>query len=177
MRFNIFGGPNSGKSTLSSYLFHYLKTKHYSVELVTEWIKPWAYQKRKLNKFDQCYIFGNQMQAEYQYLTSGVKNIVTDSSVFLSYIYQYYFSDYQFALHFCNLYLDYNKEYPSINFILENSSMDNYDENGRWQSAQEAKNINEIIESRVMLYFSNSTYKVKRDDYDKITSIIERFID
>lgn len=56
-RINLFGGAGCGKSCLASKLFADLKAKNYKIELVQEWIKPWAYDGRFPKSWDQFYVF------------------------------------------------------------------------------------------------------------------------
>ena len=84
MRINLLAGPGSGKSTTAAWLFSELKIRHISVELITEYVKSWATQKRQVTTFDQVYLFGKQMQYEYRFLNNGIKNVVTDSPLILS---------------------------------------------------------------------------------------------
>src|SRR5687768_13907488 len=86
-RFNFLGGAGSGKSTTSAWIYSELKQRNISVELVREYVKNWAYQNRKINDFDQVYITGKQLNAEYLLLSNGVKNTVTDCPVLLGAIY------------------------------------------------------------------------------------------
>lgn len=41
---NFFAGPGAGKSTAAAGLFYMMKSRHYKVELVTEYAKDLAYQ-------------------------------------------------------------------------------------------------------------------------------------
>lgn len=175
MRVNILSGAGAGKSTLASYIFNQLKIKGYSIELVSEWIKPWAYHNRKLNRFDQYKIFGEQHHSEYQYLSAGVSNIVTDSPVFLSYIYPYSAGDYKIAQALLDLCLEYEQDFPSVNILLDRSD-NSYDENGRWQTLDQAKQFDALIEARVRLYFDSNTYKFRYDDYESIMELVEKKI-
>jgi Chromatin associated protein KTI12. len=59
---NFWGGPNSGKSTQASGLFHKMKTNGYNVEVVNEYAKMcvWEDQLDKLK--DQLYSSISQRQ-------------------------------------------------------------------------------------------------------------------
>ena len=56
MRINLHSGPGSGKSTIAARIFYEFKVKGYSIELVHEYIKKWAYEDRKPKSYDQTYI-------------------------------------------------------------------------------------------------------------------------
>lgn len=83
---NLYGGPGTGKSTSAAELFALLKRKGKNAELVREYVKKWAWQERKIEVFDQTYFLGKQSQEESK-LYGRVDYIVTDSPVFLSGIY------------------------------------------------------------------------------------------
>lgn len=61
---NLFGGAGVGKSTTCADIFAHLKKQQYSVEMVREWVKGWAYEKRKITDLDPYYIFAKQLKAE-----------------------------------------------------------------------------------------------------------------
>lgn len=145
MRINFYGGPSAGKSTTAAFLFSELKRRGHSVELVTEYVKSWATQNRKVNEFDQVYLFGKQMQYEYRYLQSGVRNIVTDSPILLSAIYaKHYYSQLDFHDSLFDIAAKYEKRFPSINIYLERGTKP-YSTQGRYQSYKEALDIDDKI--------------------------------
>lgn len=145
MRINFFGGPGSGKSTTAPWVFSMLKRDKASIELVTEYVKSWATQKRKVNEFDQIYLFGKQMQYEYRFLNAGIKNIVTDSPVLLSSVYaSVYFKDINVADDLEHMADEYEKKYPSINIFLDRGDKP-YNPEGRYQTYEEAKEIDKLI--------------------------------
>ena len=57
---NIFAGPGSGKSTLSTELFSTLKKMHLRVEFVGEYAKDLIYEKRFDRLNDYLYVFAQQ---------------------------------------------------------------------------------------------------------------------
>jgi deoxyadenosine/deoxycytidine kinase len=120
MRINLLAGPGSGKSTTAAWLFSELKIRHVSVELITEYVKSWATQKRQVTTFDQVYLFGKQMQYEYRFLNNGIKNVVTDSPLILSAVYaDYYYPEMKLGQHLLQIMHKYESQYPSLNIYLE----------------------------------------------------------
>ena len=117
MRINFLGGPNSSKTTTSAWIFSELKRDNISVELVSEFCKTWAIEKRQINKWDQTYFFGSQMQAEYRNIKGGIKNIVTDSPIILAPIYARKYSGEVVAKYLFKLSSEFDKDYPCINLI------------------------------------------------------------
>jgi len=128
---NLFGGPNSGKSTCASGLFYFLKLKHFHCEIVREYVKSWAWEGRKPNKYDQPYIFGKQLKYESS-LYDKVDFIITDSPLMLSAFYEDLYEQQSIikdaAFRFMNKAQENNVVYR--NFWL--STVDNIDTRGRF---------------------------------------------
>jgi len=74
---NLFGGSGIGKSTIAAELFVELKKQGKSVELVQEFVKEWAWQKRKITELDQIQIVAEQIRRETQ-LYGKVDYLITD---------------------------------------------------------------------------------------------------
>lgn len=87
---NIYGAPGSGKSTLAAELYAFMKQNGYSVELVREEIKDWAWQGKKPTVFEQIYITNKQMLAETN-LYGKVEYLITDSPIYLGDFYNQYY--------------------------------------------------------------------------------------
>ena len=77
---SLYGGPGTGKSTSAAHLFALLKMEGVNAELVQEYVKQWAWEKRTPVKYDQFYFFGHQSRREYS-LFNAVDVLVTDSPV------------------------------------------------------------------------------------------------
>jgi hypothetical protein len=77
---NLYGGPGSGKSTNASLLFYLFKQQHLQAEIVSEYIKSWAWEGRSFSQMDQFYILGHQARRE-TLLLGKVDYIITDSPV------------------------------------------------------------------------------------------------
>ena len=150
----MFGGPSSAKSTTAAWLFSELKQRQVSIELVTEFVKQFAYLKRKIHPFDQVYFCGQQLQAEYLFLTNGIKNIVTDSPVFLSALYsEYYFPYLNIHKPITEITEQYEKQYPSFNIFLERGYKP-YDKTGRYQTYDEAIVLDKKMKTFLSGHFS-----------------------
>lgn len=172
MRINLLAGPGSGKSTLASGLFSKLKRDGYSVELVTEYVKTWAYQKREINKFDQIYLMGKQMNYEYRFLSNGVSNIITDSPVFLSAAYTKFYHSEELYQNMIGIIRDYDKEYPFINIFIERSDK-NYNPHGRNEDYNKAIELDRLIkEATISVYGEIITFNFYQETeiYDFIKS-------
>jgi hypothetical protein len=162
MRINFFGGPGSGKSTMAAYVFYRLKRALYSVEHVGEYVKSWAYLNRPVDFYDQFYLQAKQMQYEYRFLKAGVRNIVTDAPVALSYIYS--------ASHLRDVLKQvsdtYDKDFASVNIFLERGDKP-YLAAGRYQSRAKAMEVDEKIKKEV-----KNLFFVPYDAEEKIMGIV-----
>ena len=170
MRINFLAGPGAGKSTTAAWLFSELKSRNYSVELVTEYVKSWATQKRQVSQFDQVYLFGKQMQYEYRFLNNGIKNVVTDSPLVLSCIYaDYYYPELQLGTPMLEIMKKYEERYPSINIYL-NRRDKAYNAEGRYQTYEQAKLVDEAVMKVIDEHLTNVHY-VDYDDRERILQL------
>lgn len=136
----FIGSPSCGKSTTAAKLFSKLKDMGLNTELVTEFCKAWAIDKREITPYSQFYFFGKQSYAESR-LFNKVDFIVTDSPVLLSAFYQeYYNSD-------CSLSYPCKEFYRKVaydgikvlNFYLPRKKK--YVSAGRYQSEKESDEV------------------------------------
>ena len=165
-RINLFAGPGAGKSVTSARLFYNLKLKNLNVELVHEYIKNWAYQKRIPKSFDQYYIFSKQMYAENLLLSNGVDFIVTDSPLLLQipYCIESMLPGWESLVNMCR---EFDKKYKPINIFLNRGGIE-YIPYGRYQqSIEEAVQMDNIIID--FLDSNNIVYKkFNTKDFDAI---------
>jgi deoxyadenosine/deoxycytidine kinase len=150
MRINLYAGPGAGKSTLASWLFAELKLRGYSIELVSEYVKSWAIEKRKIHPFHQVYFMGRQLEYEYRFLTNGVRNIVTDSPVFLAATYARLYNPHllEVANQMESIISTYEKKHPSVNIFLRRG--DYYQQEGRFHDRKASEQIDLAILSTLV---------------------------
>lgn len=169
MRINLLAGPGAGKSTTAAWLFSELKTRNISVELITEYVKTWAVQKRGVTTFDQVYLFGKQMQYEYRFLNNGVKNIVTDSPLALSCIYgDFYYPELKLGSDLLPILNKYESMFPSINIYLDRKDK-KYIQEGRYQTYDQAIEVDNLVKNFIKTHLTN----VHFIEYSDRQSILE----
>jgi hypothetical protein len=155
MRVCLYGAAGSGKSTTASRLFADLrlrealhqrlsatagrKAPRVVIELVTEVIKPWAYMKREVRSFDAVHIFGQQIHNEDFLFQHGVHHIVTDSPMHLQAFYAHLYEK-DFWQDLLSISNKWELSHPAINIFLDGSNVP-YEEEGRYQTKQEANNL------------------------------------
>lgn len=83
---NLFAGPGAGKSTTAAGLFHVMKMRGESVELVTEFAKDLTYEKHTLGLGNQVTILGEQFNRLWR-LQGQVEWVITDSPLPLGLLY------------------------------------------------------------------------------------------
>lgn len=166
---NLYGGPCSAKSTTAAGLFHRMKQRHMSVELVTEYAKELVYSNRLEHMTDQQeYIFAEQ-NARIHRLRDKVDYVITDSPILLSAIYAN--ADWCCVDRFKNLVYCCYASYNNIDIFLRRPNI--FDNNGRLHNEEQSKELDSII--LTALKQQKSSYmEVQVDDntLDTILNII-----
>jgi thymidylate kinase len=149
---NLYGGPGSGKSTLASWLFSELKKQNYKIELVSEYIKTWAWLKLTPTSWDQFYIFAKQLRAVDICALNNV-HVISDSPLLMQAAYMIR-SQAPFTKEVIDLYRLFEKDHPSINFLLQRPSA--YEKEGRYENLEQAlemdKRIKDLLNSEEICY-------------------------
>ena len=163
---NLCGGPGTGKSTLSANLFAKLKMSGVDVEMATEYVKDLVFEESFKKIENQIYIFGKQHNRLYR-LKNKVNVIITDSPLLNSIV--YYTGNNK---HFEPLVIWEFKEMNNITLYLERSF--DYVQNGRMQTLDKAKKIDEIYKNLLDKY--QIDYTSIRSPYN-VDMIVESIID
>lgn len=177
MRVCLYGGPDSGKSTAAMGLCADFKRQGYSIELINEYSKDWAFEKREFKTpSDQFLVFAEQKRKEANYLHSGVKTIITDSPLLLAYCYSETrgFTDDLKAIKSAEA--AFEKRYPSLNIFMHRlRSAETHHQEGRFHNFEECGKMDTII-YRII---KNTGRDIKEFDYnetDKMFAYIKEHI-
>jgi hypothetical protein len=144
---NLYAGPGAGKSTTAAKIFALLKDAGQNVELVSEYVKQWAWEKKTPIDYDQFYLFAKQAKSEYR-LFDKVDIIITDAPVLLTCYYAQVFGSPDQAVLFRSMILQYlrmcaDKGQTYKHYFLKRTKA--YDPRGRFQDEAGAKQIDEDL--------------------------------
>lgn len=151
---NLFGGPNTGKSTLQADLYSYMKKAGYRVEMVREVAKKWAWGKTEITPLDQLNIIGEQIKDESD-LYGKVDYIITDSPIMLGAFYMDHNHGELFMQDMVRQYMDFAEKNGVIfkNILLTRKGIP-YDPSGRFENKYQLEILDDnlkafIVEARL----------------------------
>ena len=168
---NFLGQPGSGKSVLGTQLYSELKIRDYEVEFVNEFVKTWTYTGRKVNKFGQYYIFGQETEQQSR-LFNKVNFIIADSPVLLTSFYQrYYWGSDALVIPAKEFYKFAEEEgVKVVNLFIDRKFK--YNPKGRFQTEEESEEVR-----KELLQFLNENgyeyYHLKVPVKERISTILE----
>jgi len=155
-RINIMGGPGTGKSTLTAWIFAELKMRGCNIEHVFEHVKAWAFIGRQPQSFDQIYIFGKQMHHEDIILRSNPNvTIISESPILLSTCYAKAYNSIGWK-HLVALCQEFDRIYPTINFFIKREDCP-YNREARFQDYEAALEMDRTIKE--ILLENNVTFE------------------
>lgn len=155
---NLIGGPGVGKSTVASGIFHELKAKRKSCELIVEYAKEIVWDETQKLLENQIHVFAEQFRRQWR-LIDKVDYIITDSPLILSSIYyDYYLTKVGNEVKFSDAYIDLSRsffdstflEFNNKNFFLKRAI--DYEDEGRVQSVSEAIDMDDQILKKLLEY-------------------------
>jgi hypothetical protein len=174
-RIGFYSGPCCGKSVISATVFTELKKIGVDVELIQEYAKDLAYEKRKIQPYHQLQIFSEQISREYRVLNSGDDiRIISDSPICLNipYAIRYGFPSWKSLVYIAK---DFEMNFPSVNFFLERSDCP-YSQSGRYENFDEAIMMDKLIKQ--FLDENNIHYiSVRYNDIDNILNHLKTILD
>jgi hypothetical protein len=141
---NLFAGPGAGKSTTAAALFAALKQRGICAELVTEFAKDCAWEGREGPLRCQPYVFGEQLWRLERLRGRGIEVVVTDSPILLSAVYRP--PGTPDALR--EVVWHYHNAFDNVNVHVRRAKP--YDERGRFQSEDEARELDGRIVETVL---------------------------
>lgn len=134
---NLFAGPGVGKSTTAARIFAELKMHGVNCEMALEFAKDKVWEESFKTIDDQIYIFGKQFHKIWR-LKDKVDVIICDSPLPISIVYDKENSE---ALH--TLIMEQFNKFDNYNVFLTRSG--EYQKEGRVQTEEEAKGVDEIV--------------------------------
>jgi len=137
---NIFGGPGSGKSTLASELFCELKKHHIEAACPEEHAKLaiWSGQPWLLD--EQTVLLGRTWETIHA-LQSKVEVVIVDSPLLLCSVY----AREREPICFHQMTADLHRRTNRVNLLLERDPGLEYSTNGRRETADQARVVDERI--------------------------------
>lgn len=166
---NIFGGPGAGKSTTCAGVFSILKLHGINCELVTEFAKELTWENNQEALRDQVYVLGEQYHRMYR-LKNKVDLIITDCPLLLSSVYGRLHNTVNEEHHKHVFAL--NQEF--YNFMFNLKRVKEYNESGRNQTFEEAKELDHIIIDTIKQ--GGWQPHIVPGDYTGINSIAEQML-
>lgn len=158
---NFVGAPGNGKSTAAMVLAGIMKEKGYNVELVTESAKFLVFSESTKLLQDQLFVLAEQNKM-LAVLNDKVDYIITDSPLFLSYIYgldnlKNSNSSVTLPESFFNFVIDLHKSYDNKHILLHRNH--EYVQIGRCHTEEESnKKQEEIINLMNTMGFEYNTF-------------------
>lgn len=134
---NFFGGPGSGKSTMTTAVFSELKFRGINCEIASEYAKDLVYENREKTFKDQIYIFGKQHNRIFR-LIGEVDIILCDSPLLLTPIY-----DAEKRPELEKLAIDEHKKHPSYNVFIKRCKK--FNPNGRVHNEEQSIDLDKKI--------------------------------
>lgn len=168
-RINFYSGPCCGKSVLAANVFTDLKKQGKNIELIQEYAKELAYEKRKIQPYNQLQIFTEQLTREYRVLNSSEDVIVvSDSPILLNipYAIKYNFKSWKALVSIAK---DFEMEYPSLNFFLLREDCP-YTQAGRFEDLNEAKDM----DNKISHFLRENDVPFIMVQYNEVDLILER---
>lgn len=167
---NLLAGPGAGKSTLAGSIFSELKWLGVDCELVTEYAKDKVWEESFKTLTNQLYVLGKQSHRNFR-LQDKVDVMVTDSSVLMSLLYS---TEYRHQTpEFIKVTVDEFNHYNNINFFIERN--DHYVENGRYQTHEEAIEI----DTKILNVMEDNDIEFERVPFDResIKFIVDKILE
>ena len=171
---NLIGASGIGKSTTAAALFAEMKMRGLNCELVSEYVKSWAYEKKVPSKFDQAYLFAKQARKE-SILYGKVDYIITDSPLWLSSFYENLYIGREIIAPAVRNYLNFVRDegVEHIYFWLHRNKP--YDPRGRYETEEQSKK-NHVTMERYLIDNGVKLVDVPVDDRERVEFILKKIL-
>ena len=171
---NVLGGPGVGKTTIASDLFVRFKRKELDVEIVSEFAKELVWEKRNEAFDDRLYMHAEQNH-RLMMMNGNLDYIITDSPLILTSVYNNFYLEDKHTKEYNKMIDDVTLQtfnsYNNITFLIERET--GYDTNGRRESLDEAKAIDE----RIIKYLEdNNIQYIKIKDRENAADEIIKYL-
>lgn len=170
-RIELYGGPGSGKSSLTAWLFARLKMQGVNVEHVQEFIKSWAFTGKTPISWDQVYVTGHQLHREDIILRSSPDIIlISESPIFLGACYAKKFCCpcwEQLVVIACM----FETHFPATNIFINREDMP-YVPEARFENNEEAKQMDTFIKEE-MGYYGIKFKEISYNDIAGLQKIVQ----
>ena len=144
---NLFGGPNSGKTTLAAGLFYCMKKRGLDCECVREFVQGLIYDGANEKLLDcQPYIYGNQLKDVFRFRDTH-DYVVTDSPILLSCVYGRE-TQFKWSEEFFRDAMETHSSFDNINVYVNRPPT--YNKVGRIHTSSEAKEIDKKIKGLLL---------------------------
>jgi hypothetical protein len=148
---NLWAGSGCGKSTTAADVFARMKLAGLSVELVTEYVKQWAWRGVSIGPWDDVYIFAKQLRRESS-LYGKVDYIVTDSPLGLGAVYERHYHATRCTLRdLCNATRKRKQEagIVDVNCLLKRTKP--FVQAGRYEDEAGARAVDRLVEEHLRM--------------------------
>ena len=161
---NLFAGPGAGKSTTCAGIFHELKLKGINCEMALEYAKDKVWEESYRTLENQIYVFGHQLQRIFR-VKDKVEVVITDSPLILSIYY-----DKERSANLKNLVMEQHNQFHNINIFIGRNDLA-YNPKGRYQTFEEAKNIDKDLK-RLLDSLDVDYIDINKGETEKAVQII-----
>ena len=162
---NLIGGPGVGKSTLAAHIFALLKEQKVDCELITEFAKDLVWEQRSETFKDEVYVFAKQNHKLFR-LNGKVNVVITDSPLIQVCFYG------KGENELCALVKKEVNRYNNLNILLTRKT--EYDSNGRNQTEEEARSIDNEMKS--ILDESKMNYEILPGESNTANIIVTKVL-
>ena len=166
---NLLGGAGSGKSTTAAGLFYHFKMNNINCELIGEYVKRWAWEKREIKPLDQIYITGKQIKYE-SIVYNKVDYVITDSPIILGAIYDEFNNNSTMIKPMLDSFFEtiIKKDIHHIYYFIKRNNK--YDPIGRYGDENSAKQFDDFLFNKMIEW--NIPFKIIDEQKENIVNTI-----